>query len=60
MFSPYCANCRSRVLLGPRRIIGMESGEAGHRIELRCFCGHVVRTDVDAGVRERRELRGAA
>ena len=60
MFSPYCSHCRTRVLLGPRRIIGMASSDAGHRVELRCFCGHVVRADVDSGACDQRELRGAA
>jgi hypothetical protein len=60
MFSPYCTHCRSRVLLGPRRIIGLSSSDAGHRVELRCFCGHVVRTDIGTAAHEHRELRGAA
>jgi hypothetical protein len=60
MFPSYCTNCRSKVLLGPRRIVAMESSDACHQVALRCFCGHIVRAAVQANVRDQRELRGAA
>ena len=60
MFSPYCTHCQSRVLLGPRRIIAMESDDSGHQVTLRCLCGQVVRAAIHTDIREQRELRGAA
>lgn len=46
MFAPYCADCGSRVLLGPRRILSLSTATSGRiRVLLECFCG----ASVDAG-----------
>jgi hypothetical protein len=46
MFAPYCHTCRSRILLGPRRIVHFFSpGDGVHHVTLACFCGTVVESD---------------
>jgi hypothetical protein len=42
MFAPWCPTCRSRMLLGPRRVVAIEPGPAGPRAVLRCHCGTLV------------------
>lgn len=42
MFAPWCVDCGSRVLLGPRRIISLERGPDGPRAVLRCHCGSLI------------------
>ena len=43
MFAPHCSHCGGRVLLGPRRIIGIDDeGEGRRRVTLRCYCGTAV------------------
>lgn len=39
MFAPHCPACDRRVLLGPRRVLGIS--EDG-RVLLRCHCGAAV------------------
>jgi len=42
MFAPWCPTCRSRMLLGPRRVVSIERGPAGLRAVLRCHCDTLV------------------
>lgn len=49
MFAPYCADCGSRVLLGPRRILSLSTRASGRiRVLLECFCGSSVDADAVA------------
>jgi hypothetical protein len=52
MFAPLCPSCRRRVLLGPRRIVQFSSGDHGHEVVLRCYCGTLVDSDAVAPVAE--------
>lgn len=46
MFAPYCPDCRRRVLLGPRRLVHLDSRGRGRlRAILACFCGRFVEWD---------------
>ncbi|WP_195210441.1 hypothetical protein [Actinomarinicola tropica] len=40
MFAPHCPTCARRVLLGPRRVVGL-----GGRLHLRCHCGELLAWD---------------
>jgi hypothetical protein len=63
VFSPYCPRCNAKVLLGPRRMVGFERVDTGHRADFRCFCGDLVRTVIPSEARPERPdrpLRGAA
>lgn len=47
MFAPHCPHCRSRVLLGTRRIVqAQRSPRGGRSVVLRCHCGHLVVDDL--------------
>lgn len=49
MFAPYCADCGSRVLLGPRRILSLSTSASGRiRVLLGCFCGATLDADAVA------------
>lgn len=42
MFAPWCPTCRSRMLLGPRRVVSIEQGPSGPRAVLRCHCDTLI------------------
>lgn len=43
MFAPYCASCRSQVLLSTRRLVSIGwDGTAPLTATLRCYCGRIV------------------
>ncbi|MGQ0467834.1 MAG: hypothetical protein ACT4QG_21255 [Sporichthyaceae bacterium] len=49
MFAPYCAECGSRVLLGPRRVLSLSNAASGRiRVLLQCFCGATLDSDAVA------------
>jgi hypothetical protein len=45
MFTPYCAQHGSRVLLGYESVVGIENTPAGPTILLRCHCGELLTHD---------------
>lgn len=42
MFAPWCPTCRSRMLLGPRRVVSIERGPVGLRAVVRCHCDTLI------------------
>ena len=51
MFAPWCPTCRSKMLLGPRRVVSIERGPTGLRTVLRCHCGTLIVWSADPSVR---------
>ncbi|MCU1372480.1 MAG: hypothetical protein JWO77_3674 [Ilumatobacteraceae bacterium] len=49
MFAPWCPTCRSRMLLGPRRVVSVERGPDGLRAVLRCHCDTLIVWSADVG-----------
>jgi hypothetical protein len=45
MFTPYCDNHRSTVLLGYESVVGIESTPFGVKVLLRCYCGELLVQD---------------
>lgn len=43
MFDAHCDRCAAVVLLGPRRIIGLQPTDDGIVVTYRCYCGEVGR-----------------
>ncbi len=41
MFDAHCDGCKTRVLIGPRRIMRLENRDDGIRLTFRCYCGTV-------------------
>ena len=39
MFDPHCTGCDEKVLLGTRRLEGMQNTEHGIVLVFRCHCG---------------------
>ena len=50
MFAPWCPTCRSKRLLGPRRVVSIERGPTGLRTVLRCHCGTLIVWSADRPV----------
>jgi hypothetical protein len=42
MFTPYCENHGSTVLLGYESVVGIESTPFGVKVLLRCYCGELL------------------
>jgi hypothetical protein len=45
MFTPYCDNHGSTVLLGYESVVGIESTPFGVKVLLRCYCGELLVQD---------------
>ena len=45
MFTPYCDNHGSTVLLGYESVVGIESTPFGVKVLLRCYCGDLLVQD---------------
>lgn len=43
MYAPHCPSCRTRVLVGPRRVVAVRRSDEGVlHVMVRCFCGAVI------------------
>ena len=42
MFTPYCDQHQSTVLLGYESVVGIESTPIGVKVLLRCYCGELL------------------
>ncbi|HZV27182.1 MAG TPA: hypothetical protein VFG00_12930 [Acidothermaceae bacterium] len=45
MFTPYCDNHGSTVLLGYESVVDIESTPSGVKVLLRCYCGELLVQD---------------